>query len=41
VVIQAFRPVQTSVFVDRKDARNPLLLLHSTVMPNVKTTLQQ
>ena len=31
MVTQAFCPAQTSVLVDRKVARNPLLLLHSTV----------
>ena len=31
MVIQAFCPAQILVSVDRKIARNPLLLLHSTV----------
>ena len=36
VVIQAFCPAQTSVLLDRKIARNPLLLLHSTVSGHCK-----
>jgi len=34
VIIQAFCPAQTSVRVDRKVARNPLLHIASTVMGN-------
>lgn len=34
MVIQAFCTAQTSVYLDRKVARNPLLLLHSTVSGN-------
>jgi len=36
VVIQAFRPAQTLVSADRYEARNPLLLLHSTVVRHTK-----
>ena len=36
MVIQAFCPAQTSVYFDRKVARNPLLLLHSTVRQHLK-----
>jgi len=36
VVNEAFRPAQTSVVVDRQVARNPLLLLHSTVIAQCK-----
>ena len=36
MVIHAFYPAQTSVYLDRYEARNPLLPLHSTVMCNPK-----
>jgi len=39
VVNQAFFPAQTSVYFDRKVARNPLLLLHSTVKSNIQSLL--
>lgn len=34
MVIHAFYPAQTSVYLDRYEARNPLLPLHSTVATN-------
>ncbi len=39
VVIGTFYPARTSVYFDRKVARNPLLLLHSTVSGNLKRHL--
>jgi hypothetical protein len=39
VVIHAFYPAQTSVYLDRYEARNPLLPLHSTVMGKAKKTI--
>jgi len=36
VIIQAFCPAQTSVRLDRKVARNPLLHIASTVTANAK-----
>ena len=37
VVIQAFYPAQTSVLLDRNEARNPLLHIASTVMHHGKS----
>ena len=41
MVIQAFFPAQTSVYVDRKVARNPLLLLHRSVRRQCRKKIRE